>query len=341
MAWYETEAPHWLGPAWRSEVTSWIDGALSAQGHRRTGPLTPVHLRVWSVVCRAQTSVGDVYFKSAPPGMDFEPALTQHLNAHGAAGLRLIAVDAQRNWMLTHAESVTARELHGSSPEGVVHWKKLLTRYAHLQLALAPDADDLVRAGVPDLRLERLPEQFDALVGCGHLHCGDDGLSGPELRALTALRPRLVSLCEELAGAGIPQTLQHNDLHDSNVFVREGEYIIFDWGDASVAHPLFDCEVLFAVARGRFGLEPGVDGFLSFRDAYLGPFAERSSMDDVLGALRLSIPLAKLCRAMTWHRIVDLPSGEGAREVVARRAKQLLGMLSGDPAVRVGPSSYL
>ncbi len=341
MAWYETDAPHWLGAAWKSEVAAWMDEALAARGHQRTGPVTPVHLRVWSAVCRAQTTAGDVYFKSAPPGMDFEPALLAYLSARGVDGLRLVAMDAQRSWMLTRAEGATARDVHGKSPEGLALWMRLLTRYAHMQLDLAPQADGLVAVGVPDLRLERLLEQFDLLVGCGHLQCGDDGLDARELLALAGQRTRVEDLCGELAQAPIAQTLQHNDLHDSNVFVRDGEYIIFDWGDASVAHPLFDCEVLFAVAAGRWGLAAGSDGFLAFRDAYLGPFAERSSMDKVLRALEVSVPLAKLCRAMTWHRIVDLPSGQGAREIVARRAKHLLAMLSNDPAVQVGPSSYL
>jgi Ser/Thr protein kinase RdoA (MazF antagonist) len=31
----------------------------------------------------------------------------------------------------------------------------------------------------------------------------------------------------------VDRTLQHDDLHDGNVFVRDGRYLFFDWGTAA------------------------------------------------------------------------------------------------------------
>ena len=341
MAWYDATAPAWLGADWKDDVTQWVDAVLADGGHVRTSELEPVHLRVWSAVCRARTSAGEVYFKSTPPPIDFEPALLNFLCDRGFEGLRLVGVDLERNWMLTAGEGQTVRQRFGATPEGLARWRELLTRYGQMQLALAPHADALVAAGVPDLRLAELPAQFDLLAAWAHLGCGDDGLTEAERRRFSTLRPNVQALCEQVDALGIPQTLQHNDLHDSNVFVRDDRFVIFDWGDASVAHPFFDGEVLFAVAKGRFGLEPGVDGFEEFQNAFLAPFADRVGLEKARQALALAVPLGKLCRAMTWHRIVEMPGGEGAREIVARRAKQLLGLLAPDADVKVGPSAYL
>lgn len=42
---------------------------------------------------------------------------------------------------------------------------------------------------------------------------------------------------------GVPPTLQHDDLHDANVFVSGNRHRFFDWGDASVAHPFISLRV--------------------------------------------------------------------------------------------------
>jgi aminoglycoside phosphotransferase (APT) family kinase protein len=37
----------------------------------------------------------------------------------------------------------------------------------------------------------------------------------------------------------VPETIQHDDLHQFNVYIRDGRPRILDWGDSSVAHPYF------------------------------------------------------------------------------------------------------
>jgi aminoglycoside phosphotransferase (APT) family kinase protein len=37
----------------------------------------------------------------------------------------------------------------------------------------------------------------------------------------------------------VPETIQHDDLHQFNIYVRDGRPRILDWGDSSVGHPYF------------------------------------------------------------------------------------------------------
>jgi aminoglycoside phosphotransferase (APT) family kinase protein len=80
---------------------------------------------------------------------------------------------------------------------------------------------------VPDLRLARLPGRYAQL-----LEEVDD-------ERLRRFEPRFAELCAELAARGVPETIQHDDLHQFNVYVRDGRPRILDWGDASVGHPYF------------------------------------------------------------------------------------------------------
>jgi aminoglycoside phosphotransferase (APT) family kinase protein len=52
------------------------------------------------------------------------------------------------------------------------------------------------------------------------------------------MRGTFVSWCEELEGAAVAPTLDHNDLHPWNIFAGGAESVRFyDWGDSVGAHP--------------------------------------------------------------------------------------------------------
>ena len=70
-------------------------------------------------------------------------------------------------------------------------------------------------------------------------------------------------------------SLQHDDLHDANIFVPYdgvGPYRVFDWGDASVAHPFTTLLVTLRVVAYRLELAGGAPELLRLRDAYLEPW---------------------------------------------------------------------
>ena len=42
---------------------------------------------------------------------------------------------------------------------------------------------------------------------------------------LCELVPEFAAKCDRLASFGIPETLQHDDFHDGNIFIRDGRYL--------------------------------------------------------------------------------------------------------------------
>ena len=108
-------------------------------------------------------------------------------------------------------------------------------------------------------------------------------------------------LAGRLAGYGIPESLQHDDLHDGNVFLRDGGYRIFDWGDSIVSHPFHTLVVGLRSAAWKFELEPGTPVLLRLRDAYLEPWTSFASRTDLLEAFQLGYRLGTLARALSWH----------------------------------------
>src|SRR5687767_11547453 len=146
----------WREPAWLEEATAWIEGELARAGLERDGEIEQPHVQWWSTALRVPTTGGVLWFKASQPDETFEARLTPLLSdLRPAETAEVVATDGERGWMLTRDAGVRIREVEdGPSLE---RWEELLPRYAELQLELAPRAEELLRLGVPDLRLSVLP----------------------------------------------------------------------------------------------------------------------------------------------------------------------------------------
>ena len=164
--------------------------------------------------------------------------------------------------------------------------------YAGVQLDLADRADDLVALGVPDLRLARPTRPVRGATRGG----GASG-RGPS----TGRRERAAGreLCDELAGFGLPETIQHDDFHDGQVYVRDGRYLLLDWGDACVSHPFFTLSVTLEgmLAWGLDDVEGSVDT-TPFLNAYLTAFADYGDRSALEAAATIALRLGWVCRAV-------------------------------------------
>ena len=75
------------------------------------------------------------------------------------------------------------------------------------------------------------------------------GLSEDLEAALRAKLPTVRGWADEVAALGLPVTLNHNDLHERNVFVVDDELRFFDFADAMLTEPLAVLHVPAQAAR--------------------------------------------------------------------------------------------
>ena len=206
--------------------------------------------------------------------------------------------------MLMEDGGQTLRDLIGIERD-LSRWSDVLPLYASVQIDLMGDLTELLALGVPDFRLATLPEKVEAVL--------EEIVDQPEeeRRRLAGCMPWIREACEELGSAGIPETIQHDDLHDAQVFVRDDRYLLLDWGDSCVSHPFFslavtlDGVISFGVddVRGSAPTEP-------FRDAYLEQFRGRTS-SDLVALSETARRLGWLCRAINSR--LSQPSDESTR----------------------------
>ncbi|MFG2881249.1 aminoglycoside phosphotransferase family protein [Streptomyces sp. NPDC048297] len=319
---YPDAVTPWEQETWRAAAFDWVDGALAAHGLRAGGD-PRVRLRPWSVLVRVPVAGREaVWFKASPPAGGFEAALSTVLARRVPEHvLTPLAVDADRGWSLLPDGGDLFRDVLERDAVAPRAWEDLLRQYASMQRALVPHAEEIGKAGVPRIRTPELPYSFDELLA-------DSSALAPEERAsLARLRPRLVEWSAELAALGIPDSLDHADLHDGQVFNPEpGRYTFFDWGDAVLSHPFCSLWVPARRARERYGAEV----LPRLRDAYLEPWtgAGRTAAQ-LRRAVRLAWRFGALGRARAWGRL--FPGAAGCVPAAAESARTLLELLDDPP----------
>jgi hypothetical protein len=296
----------WRDPAWLGEAAGWATDRLAEHGHGLLGQPEQTHVRPWSTVLRLPTSDGVFWFKANAIGTAHEGPLIETL-ARCAPGhvLEPLAVDVREGWLLLPDGGTTLRVAQGGETD-IAHWEEILSDHAELQRDAAPHADELADLGVPDLRPERLPEiRADLLDDAAALRIGrPDGLTAEQRSRLLADSGRYARLCAELAAIGIPASVNHDDLHDNNVFVPArpgGHYRAFDWGDASVAHPFTVLLVALRVVAHLHNLGPGDPALLRLRDAYLEPWTGEFDRVSLARAVLLALRVGGVSRALSYR----------------------------------------
>ena len=281
-----------------------------------TGAADQAHLRPWSTVWSVPTTGGRLWFKAGGPGNRYEAALLDAFSRWRTPRiLEPFAVDVERGWLLLPDGGTRLRETIGSG-QALPAWLRVLPEYAALQRELEPRVDELVTLGTPDLRLATLPDRLAALVE-------DPGvvLATEERARLRAALSRVASWRDQLAAIGIAPSVQHDDLHDGNVFVGEAGDRFFDWGDASVAHPFGSLLVAFrSIAnRGLGDVDTQSRALDRLQDAYLEPWTDAHTQSELATAVPLAMRLAIIGRAMSWQRalagIPPMDHGEWAGNV--------------------------
>ncbi|MEX2238160.1 MAG: phosphotransferase [Dehalococcoidia bacterium] len=300
----ESEQPDkhpWTDDDWREEALAWVRDELGTQGMTISGEVEQPHLQWWSTALRIPTTGGVVWFKASR--QSFEAALTPLLaRVRPAQIAEVIATDPDRAWLLTRDAGVRLREA-APGLEQLARWREFLPQYAQLQIELASKTGEMLALGVTDHRLAEMPGQLRRVLEdrSALFLDNEDSLSEDDYERLRAGLAEFKSLCKELAGAGIPESLQHDDLHDGNLFVRDGKAVFFDRGDACISHPFHTLVVTLRATAYKLGLEPVGPEITSMRDAYLEGWSAFGSHEELVEIAEMARRTGTVQRALEWY----------------------------------------
>jgi hypothetical protein len=288
-----------------AEARDWTRETCRALGVAINGPIEQVHVRPWSTVFRVATRGGAIYVKCCGPTQRHEPRLTALLHrVFPGLVTEVLALHPSQPWMLVAEGGKKLGEVF-EGDDLLRAWRELLPRYAQLQRDITPRTNEIIGSGTPDRRAGTLLAGFDDAFADEPAVSGRRAgrLTADERRALASLRPRLAEALCALAALGIDDTLQHDDLHHNNVLVRDGRMVIFDWGDACVSHPFLTLAVTLRFAAQKTGGAENAAEIVALRDAYLEPWSDRASLQELRDAAELGRRIGEVSRTLTFHAV--------------------------------------
>ena len=219
------------------------------------------------------------------------------------------------------------RELE-TLPGHVERRQEALARYAQLQLDVADDSDAFVAGGVPDRR-GSVTQQFADTIEDEQVTKppNNEALTDEEVDELRTIVPRLQADEQRLDALGLPYSIQHDDLHDANIFIRNGEYRLIDWGDACVANLLLSLTIALGALAYQLGVDRDASEVARVRDAYLEPFTALRPHEELLDATETTIRVGHACGTIKWCEVIRAIPPESRSpydEGIPKRLRRLL-----------------
>lgn len=288
-------AEHWATDEFRAALRDWCASYI--------GPVTAMRqhkLRGWATVWQVESEQGSYYAKQNCPLQNFEVPLM-------AALARLVprqvvpVTAATDGFLLTPDQGPT---LYASASGNLDAWQRVTAEGAALQRELAAHRELLEGAGVSTLEPEATEEYVALRVGqYAGLAEADLRRLDPEVaRRVEAHLPVVRRWVEQVAALGLPVTLNHNDLHENNVFDRVDGLRFFDFGDAVLTEPLGVLYVPLSLVAEQLGAGPDDPRLWRLADAALEVWSDVVPLADLRAALPAALQLGRLSRVEAWVR---------------------------------------
>ncbi len=267
--------------------TKWAWDVLSDHGYLSLNPIPEKILdTAWSVVYRFATHRGAIYLKKVPPPLFLEVLIIKILATQFKAKVpHLVADNPKHHCFLMQDAGIP---LHDFLKENFkTEWLiPALQDYTTLQLKTITRIDFLIAEGVPDWRLEKLPQHYRSLINEEKLLLAD-GLNHLEIEKLKGLEEKLLCICEQLSKYNIPETLSHSDFHDKNILInaQTHETTLIDLGEMSITHPFFS--VLNYLHRAQENFQISEKHYQSIQEMALEPWLSFEPKDRLLEIFNL------------------------------------------------------
>ena len=149
---------------------------------------------------------------------------------------------------------------------------------------------------------------------------------------LRAHLPVVRRWAEQVAALGLPLTLNHNDLHENNVFDVDGRLRFFDFGDALVTEPLGVLLIPLNILGEKLEADGDDPRLWRVADAALEVWSDLVPAAELRAALPAALQLGRLGRVESWVRCQPSLSDDELAEW-GPVAATWLGTLDADPPV--------
>jgi len=288
------------------KIIQWGCEYLSSHGYILKSSLPEeVQITPWSYVIRYVTTDGFIYLKHTPDLLALEFTIIQILHDQFHISVpKVIGHNTELNCFLMKDAGVSLRKILKQQFD-VALFRKAINQFTSMQLAVADDINIFIGIGVPDWRLEKLPDLYKQLLSQKNILI-KDGLSEKEINDLEKLHPTVINLCKKLSDFFIKQTIVQPDFNDNNTLIADisRDITIIDLGEIVISHPFFSLINCLQQAKKHHGLTEDDDTYTQLMDACLKNYMIFGSKKTLLNAFKIASILFYIYGALGNYRLM-------------------------------------
>lgn len=315
----------------RREAIEWAIHYLLSNGYELSEPEPDtIQDTPWSYVARFITSSGHIYLKCTPKLLGLEVDVIHVLSHEFQAPVTEVIVHqpSLHCFLMKDAGATLRSILKRNFDMDLVC--KAVNQFAATQLKVADKLNGLMDIGVPDWRLDRLPDLYQQLLL--NKEClVEDGLSVNEIQQLQKLFTKVTELCEKLSSYDIKQSIVQPDFNDNNTLVDESSHMtMIDLGELSISHPFFSLHNFLLQMKKHHGLTENDARYLKIKDSYLSNYMHYESKEHLREAFFMMQLLFPVYCALSDERLLNACDKTSLRSLFpgqARPGRSLKGFL--------------
>ncbi|MBC7806356.1 MAG: phosphotransferase, partial [Akkermansiaceae bacterium] len=289
----------WWHEGWIAQAKARFHRLLNDGQRTSTLPIEQLRSAYTAAVLRADTGTGSVYLKTVSPPFRHEARLTKLLSERHPDQLpSVLSAGANENRHDNSSELLTA-DVGGESVgshTALSTWTEIVHRYASLQSESTGRIGLLLENGCVDLRVATVRGRVSKFSGRlqSALRGSPAGLTDDEWNRLDTLSPRFDTALRQLDALGLPDCLEHGDLHVGNLRWNPAKKspVFLDWSHACVTFPFYGYGTLI-LDDDWFGPDAQV-ATARVEWAYLSPWAAYAGPQQMAEAFVLWKPLRHL-----------------------------------------------
>ncbi|MCB9964001.1 MAG: aminoglycoside phosphotransferase family protein [Rhodospirillales bacterium] len=195
----------------------------------------------FSYVLKIDTSDKSYYLKKTPPKLYIEARVLDILNTDCALENvpKVIATNDELHcFLMPSCGDLTLRTLFEDKLQQELLYKGVHS-YTELQKASADHIQKFLDIGVPDWRIENLPNIYTEFINDDE-RLAEWGLNTEEQKRCKRSQELFPQLCAELANLNLPDVLNHSDFHPNAMLLDQesNEIKIIDLGEVTIGNPL-------------------------------------------------------------------------------------------------------
>jgi hypothetical protein len=255
-------------------------------------------------VARFVTSDGYIYLKHTPKLLALEAGIIQVLHDQFHMSVpEIIAHNAELNCFLMKDAGRPLREILKQQFDAAL-FCKAIEQFTKMQLAVVDHLNIFIDMGVPDWRLNKLPDLYMQLLSQKKILLAD-GLSEKEISELEKLLPKVSNLCEKLSDYAIKPSIVQPDFNDNNTLIADisRDITIIDLGEVVISHPFFSLINCLQQAKKYYALTDEDEVYLQLIDTCFKNYRIFESHRNLLDAFLIARLLFFVYGALANHRL--------------------------------------